>query len=206
MTATSDRVRVKRPSVGRRARPRQSVFVHVVDRVLDASLRGAVALLPHRPVNAASKAAILVSDDLSRDLLLPRLYAIEVVRPRPRFAARAVESLLAQRSQGIVLADDPPSIDAVLAACSLGVVGATPRVLELMNQYPPFEPRQETVLGFIAQGTSTESIGDELGVSMSTVKRDIAAIQELAGVSSRRALVGQAIMYGFSPPGIDHLP
>jgi DNA-binding CsgD family transcriptional regulator len=175
--------------------------VHVADDGLDASLHAVISSKRCMPVDVPTESAILVSDDLSRDLQLPRRYTIEIVRPSPRFVASAVKSLLAQMTLGIVLADDPSSVGVVLGACSAGSVGAAPRVLELSNQYPPFSARQETVLGLIVQGVTSEKIKEKLGLSVATINRDIAVMQEMVGVSNRIALVVEAIGYGFSPDG-----
>ena len=62
--------------------------------------------------------------------------------------------------------------------------------------FPELTPRQSEVLALVAQGCSNDEIGARLGVSLATVKLEVAALfrhfdvttrQELAAIYGRRA-------------------
>ncbi|MEZ4522375.1 MAG: helix-turn-helix transcriptional regulator [Thermomicrobiales bacterium] len=46
-------------------------------------------------------------------------------------------------------------------------------------------PRQQEIMLCLAQGSSNQEIADDLGLKLSTVRNNIAAVYELLGISNR---------------------
>jgi DNA-binding NarL/FixJ family response regulator len=181
-----------------------SVFVNVADDALAGVLVKAVDDAALVSVPGASQSAILVSDDLERDEVVPRACTIEVVEARPRCARRAIDNATGGVSQGFVLADVPESLAHALADCMREGVFISARAIAVAARFPRLSVRQDEVLARIAQGESLPSICRALNMAPTTAKRDVRVVERRLGVSGRADLAAAAVALGFPPRRARH--
>jgi DNA-binding NarL/FixJ family response regulator len=58
-------------------------------------------------------------------------------------------------------------------------------VPEPMMAWEDLSPRQQEIMLCLARGSSNQEIADDLGLKLSTVRNNIAAVYELLGLSNR---------------------
>jgi DNA-binding CsgD family transcriptional regulator len=177
----------------------RSVFVHVADSTLARVLCASVDDKSWVVVDGAREAAVLVTDDLVRDASLTRSGVIEVVLPLPRCAHLGVDNVMSGMSQAVVLADEPGSLADALGQLVSGEVFASARAVALRLQFPAFSARQDSLLLLLARGASTKTIVRQLDISVASVQREIAVVEDRLGVKGRPALAVAAVLLGFPP-------
>jgi DNA-binding CsgD family transcriptional regulator len=181
----------------------RGVFVNVVDGSLARVLRAVVAASAYVVVEFASATACLVSDDLDRDGGLPRARTIEVVELRPRNASRALSSVRAGVSHGVIVADEPDAIAWALYSCAHDGVFVSSSAIAIAFRFPSLTTRQDKALEMIAQGESTRAIMRRLHISDASAKRDLRALKEQLGVSKRADLMAKAVSLGYPSRSAD---
>jgi DNA-binding NarL/FixJ family response regulator len=66
-------------------------------------------------------------------------------------------------------------------------------------------PQQEKVLELVAEGLTSQKVGERLFISESTVRFHIQKLKETTGARSRAELIAKAMRQGLIPPGIEAL-
>jgi DNA-binding NarL/FixJ family response regulator len=128
-----------------------------------------------------------------------------VVRPTPIDCA-VVKHLLAEgRVAAAVCLEDLADLPLALAAVERGHQLTPGWVAPTAAALPQLSDRHVQLLQHLATETALRPLGERIGASLATVKRDIAALSTRLGASNRAGLARIAIALGFpsrlpSPP------
>ena len=177
--------------------------------MLSNHTEGRAAVVLRDRVRALASTAVLeragwavVGEDAEVDVTISdaadekRPPTVAVVDALPYPCHEAVRALMHGAVQGAVVADDIVHLAVVARTAAAGFVVVSPIALALAATAPELTERQEMVLASLAAGASVPSVARRLHQSVTTVKRDVAAISELLGVSSRAELVREAVRLG----------
>lgn len=140
----------------------------------------------------------IVSDRPLRDGIL-------VLRALPADCAVAVHQCGFAGIAAVVCEDNLTQLVVVLTAVLEGhrVVGR--RVLELAQRLPKLTLRQHRVLQHLGCGQPVHQLGRDLKTSPATVKREIATLEGVFGVTNRTQLALTAQRVGYPTPMVELL-
>jgi DNA-binding CsgD family transcriptional regulator len=119
-----------------------------------------------------------------------------VISENVRVAQLCFGAVTAGHAQGIVNTIAIARLPAVLAAAASGFACVPSNLIERISTTPTLTERQYRVLEGVSAGLTNQTIAWRCGVSVSTVKREIAEVLRALGVASRTQLATKAVELG----------
>jgi DNA-binding NarL/FixJ family response regulator len=146
------------------------------------------------PVVNEDRCRLLITDDLQREGKGVILLSDE----SPAEAYASVTAFISGKVSAVASIRQPEAIAVVIqAACEqLAVVPQT--LLAAAFHAPRLGERQTRVLALIIQGLANAAIGQRLGLSEASVKRDVSTLLRAFGCATRGELVARAVNVGYS--------
>lgn len=149
-------------------------------------------------VSARADATLHVTDEPSARTARddPGGGQVIVCDPTPYSARGGLDALTNLNAVGLVIADEPSDLTAVLVAVRAERVSLPRRLLDLAALMPHLTDRQVRILSAIAAGQTNPELCRGLHLAPTSVKREIAVLYEALRVATRPAIAARAFDLG----------